>query len=162
MRELLLAPDEDESLLKKLGEVVAERVEEGHGEAVFDLGFENNGDTLGLSKAEWGLAYDRLARAAKLAHADCQTLLTRNVGDEAAVETKSKEKDCTGKIMVRRVPATVENVIETRIAVVGNGMSQDDRRHEPRTNALQSMPGKALCWESSSRGTSTTGVAELA
>jgi len=146
MRELLLTPDADESLLQKLSDVVAARIAEGHGETVFDLGFENNGDSLGMSKEEWDVAHERLVRAAKLARADCQTLLTRNVGGEAEVETKSREKDCTGKIMIRQVPATVENVIETRIAVVGNGMMAQDRGvSPPETNALQSMPGKAPC-----------------
>lgn len=123
MRQLLLEPDADGSLERKLADLLSERVAEGRGEAVFDLGFENNGDSLGMSKPEWDAAYDRLVRAAKLIRADCQVLLTRNVGGEADVAAKGKETDCTGKIMVRQVPATVENVIETRIAVVGNGRS---------------------------------------
>lgn len=39
----------------------------------------------------------------------------------AAAAAKNKRVECTGKVMVRRVPAKVEDVIETRIAVVGNG-----------------------------------------
>lgn len=49
--------------------------------------------------------------------------MTRNVGgpEEADVRNE-KEKGCVGKILIRQEPETVEDVIETRIAVVGNGM----------------------------------------
>ena len=54
--------------------------------------------------------------------ADCQVLMTRNVGGEEDVDPVSdKDKSCTGKIMIRQEPDTPEDVIETRIAVVGNG-----------------------------------------
>ncbi len=118
MRELLLSAD---GSLQKLADLISERLSEGHGETIFDLGFESHGDSMGLSKPEWDTALDRLARAAKLVHADCQVLLTRNVGGEVEVEAKGKEKDCTGKVLIRQQPGTVEEVIETRIAVVGNG-----------------------------------------
>ncbi len=134
MRELLLGPDADGSLERKLADLLGERVAEGHGETVFDLGFENNGDSLGLSKAEWDTAHARLVSAARLVRADCQVLLTRNVGGDAdVVEARGKETDCTGKIMIRQVPATVEDVIETRIAVVGNGTSPHHHHHSCRT-----------------------------
>jgi len=136
MRELLLGNEDD--MLGKLADMLDDRIREGNGEMVFDLGFENNGESLDLSKEEWDLAYERLTKAAKLVRADCQVLLTRNVGGEADVETKGKEKDCTGKIMIRQSPASVEDVIETRIAVVGNGSSaeaprsaRDGRIHSP-------------------------------
>ncbi len=124
MRDLLLGADNES--LQQLVNVLGERIHDGHGEVVFDLGFENNGDTLNLSKTEWDVAYGRLEKAAKLASADCQVLLTRNVGGDAEVGAKSKEVDCTGKIMVRQIPETVEEVIETRIAVVGNGRLSGD------------------------------------
>ncbi len=123
MRDLLLGGgDDDDVLLRQLADVVAERLDEGRGEVVFDLGFEHNGDSLGLSRAEWAVAYGRLQAAAAVARADCQLLLSRNVGGDADT-AKSKDADCTGKVMIRQVPATVEDVIETRIAVVGNGQS---------------------------------------
>jgi GTPase len=120
MRQLLLGTDNVESLIEKLADVLRERLDEGKGETVFDLGFENNGDSLGMSKEDWDVAFDRLMKALALASADYQILLTRNVGGEADVETKGKDKDCTGKLLIRRFPDAVEKVIETRIAVVGN------------------------------------------
>ncbi|KAI0405656.1 P-loop containing nucleoside triphosphate hydrolase protein [Xylaria palmicola] len=128
LRELLLPPaGHEETNQAKLAEHVAERLVEGHGEAMFDLGFENNGESMLLTLAEWDIALARLKEAAKKHHANCDILLTKNVGGEAEAgstaaggNTKGKYKDCTGKILIRQAPKTVEDVIETRIAVVGN------------------------------------------
>ncbi|KAI8625667.1 P-loop containing nucleoside triphosphate hydrolase protein [Xylariaceae sp. FL1651] len=124
LRELLLAPADDANQAQ-LAEHIAERLAQGHGEAVFDLGFENNGSSLRLNRAEWDSALARLKDVAKKQRADCDVLLTKNVCGEAEAESTAaggdnKDKDCTGKILIRRAPATVEEVIETRIAVVGN------------------------------------------
>lgn len=123
LKQLLLG--EDEESLQKLEEAVADRIVEGFGEAVFELGFEYSGESMQLSLEEWNRAYERLVGAAKKIRADCELLITKNVGgDKEAESTASKPgKDawCSGKILIRQVPARVEDVIETRIAVVGNG-----------------------------------------
>ncbi|KAG7290185.1 hypothetical protein NEMBOFW57_000183 [Staphylotrichum longicolle] len=119
LRELLLSPSGDDGALQKLVDVVEERLLEGHGETVFDIGFENNGECMKLTLDEWDVAYRRLAEAAKKLHADTQLLLTKNVGGELD-GTPTKDGDCSGKVMIRQAPGTVEEVIETRIAVVGN------------------------------------------
>ena len=108
--------------LTKLLNILELRVDEGHGETIFEVGFENNGDNMALTREEWELSIKRLKLAASKLRADCQVLLTKNVGGDAEAESSatSKEKDCSGKILIRQHPATVEEVIETRIAVVGN------------------------------------------
>ncbi|KAK0388353.1 hypothetical protein NLU13_4598 [Sarocladium strictum] len=122
LKQLLLATDED--ALYKLQTVVSERIEEGFGETVFEIGFENNGDSMKLSLDEWNKAYARLAEAAKGVSADCQLLLTKHVGGEveapSTADSQEKGKHCSGKVLVRRKPQNIEDVIETRIAVVGN------------------------------------------
>jgi GTPase len=119
LRELLLAPTSDSDSLQKLADILDQRLQEGHGEAVFEIGFENNGESMRLTRDEWDTAYKRLVQAAKKLGADCQLLLTKNVGGDLD-GTPTKDGDCSGKVMVRRAPKTVEEVIETRIAVVGN------------------------------------------
>lgn len=123
LRELFLA--EDETNFDKLVSIIEERLREGHAEAVFDIGFENNGESMGLTKPEWEKALSRLKMAAKKLRADCDVLLTKNIGGDQEAESvitgKDKDKDCSGKVLIRQAPATTENVIETRIAVVGNG-----------------------------------------
>lgn len=124
LKSLLLGSD-DESL-RKLESVIAGRLEEGHGEALFELGFETNGDSMGLTRGDWDVAYSRLIKCSKRLSADCDLLLTRNVGGEVEATSSmdpklNKNKDCSGKVLIRKIPATVEDVIEVRIAVVGNG-----------------------------------------
>lgn len=123
LRDLLLGRDPES--LERLGNVVSERIAEGMGETVFELGFENGGDSMHLTREQWDAAYQRLAGAAKSVRADCELLLTKNVGGdvEAASTAGQAAKDgtCSGKVLIRRVPPRAEDVIETRIAVVGNG-----------------------------------------
>ncbi|TVY38135.1 GTP-binding protein [Lachnellula subtilissima] len=120
LKELLLSNDGD--TLTKLVNLLESRIAEGHGETVFELGFESNGESMALTKDEWDVAIKRLKEAARKCRADCQMLLTKHVGGEAEAESAASEKetDCSGKIMIRQHPATVEGAIETRIAVVGN------------------------------------------
>ena len=112
-------------MLQKLQAIVSERIEEGFGETVFEVGFENSGESMQLGLDDWNKAYARLDEAAKGVRADCQLLLTKHVGgDKEAASTatsQEKVKHCSGKVLVRQKPQNIEDVIETRIAVVGNG-----------------------------------------
>ncbi|KAM0801223.1 GTP-binding protein [Usnea florida] len=122
LKDLLLASSDDAELtLQQLSEVLQKRILEGNGETLFDLGQEDNGESMAFSKEQWDFALDRIRRAAKILQAECQILMTRNVGGLEEAETvNEKEKSVTGKIMIRQEPETPEDVIETRIAVVGN------------------------------------------
>lgn len=123
LRDLLLGVGaEGEDTLQQLSNVIQSRILEGHGETLFDLGQEDNGESMSFSREQWDVALNRLRQATSILKADCRILMTRNVGGEEDVGLLSeKEKSSTGKIMIRQQPETVEDVIETRIAVVGNG-----------------------------------------
>ena len=125
LKQLLLDTSDDaESTLQQLTNLLQSRILEGHGETLFDLGQEDNGESMAFSKEQWDVALDRIRRAAGELKADCRILMTRNVGGSEEIESvNEKEKGSTGKIMIRQAPETVEDVIETRIAVVGNGMA---------------------------------------
>lgn len=100
------------------------RLLEGHGECLFDVGIEDNGDSMGFSKEEWDKALARLRSCASALNADVRLLMTRNTGGEEDVEgTNRKDKGVCGRFMIRKRPESVDDVIETRIAVVGNGRS---------------------------------------
>lgn len=78
---------------------------------------------MSLTKQEWDVAWTRLVEAAAKLRADCQLLLTHNVGGDVEAETTNEKNlgtDCSGKVLIRQKPLTIENGIETRIAVVGN------------------------------------------
>lgn len=119
LKSLLL--DSAEENVAALTEYLQVRLTEGHGETLFDLGLEDNGDSMNFSKEEWESALARLEQAAGSANADCRLLMTRNVGGEVEVGPATpKDTGACAKLMIRRKPETVDDVIETRIAVVGN------------------------------------------
>lgn len=124
LKEILLdTSDGSEVTLQQLSSLLQNRLLEGHGETLFDLGQEDNGESMAFSKEQWDVALDRIRRAANFLRAECRILLTRNVGGSEEAETvKENDKSCTGKLLIRQNPETIEDVIETRIAVVGNGM----------------------------------------
>lgn len=123
LKRMLLGSDDDS--LNQLTEVLTEHLAENYGESVFEIGYEPNGDSMKLSLEEWNHAYERLELAAKQVRSDCDLLLTKNVGGDkeaaSTAEKPPKDKSCSGKILIRQNPAKNEDVIETRIAVVGNG-----------------------------------------
>ena len=123
LKDLLLDTGDDaEVSLQQLSNLLQSRILEGHGETLFDLGQEDNGESMGLSKEQWDVALDRIRRAGRILKAECRVLMTRNVGGPVEVDTtNSKDKSSTGKLIIRQAPETIEDVIETRIAVVGNG-----------------------------------------
>jgi GTPase len=118
---VLLNKDDVDDSVKQLSKHIHGRLEEGHGECLFDLGLEDNGDTMGFNKEDWEFALKRIEDAATETDAECSVLMTRNVGGVGDVGPNGKDTSCSGKLMVRRKPASVDDVIETRIAVVGNG-----------------------------------------
>ncbi len=123
LKDLLLDAGNDvEVTLQQLRNLLQSRILEGHGETLFDLGQEDNGEPMGFSKEQWDVALDRIRRAGEILRAECRVLMTRNVAGTEEVDTaNSKDKSATGKLMIRQAPETIEDVIETRIAVVGNG-----------------------------------------
>jgi GTPase len=107
--------------LEQLSGLLQNRLDEGHGETLFDFGQEDNGETMGFDLAQWNTALGRLHETASKLKADVRVLLTHNVGGPEEGEGKNeKDKACTGKLLIRQHPSTPEEVIETRIAVVGN------------------------------------------
>ena len=107
--------------LGQLSGLIQARVDEGHGEALFDLGLEDSGDSMGFTKEQWELALKRTSEAASTIKAAVNVLLTYNVGGEQEAQKKdAKDAASHGKVLIRQTPDTAEEVIETRIAVVGN------------------------------------------
>ncbi|KAK1066179.1 hypothetical protein LTR74_007397 [Friedmanniomyces endolithicus] len=123
LKHLLLDDSEtkDDST-RQLQEIIHDRLDEGHGECLFDLGLEDNGDSQLLTQPEWNAARARLQDVLGKLKADLRTLMTKNVPDssvDVGNELK-KERGCMGKFLIRRKPMEMDDTIETRIAVVGN------------------------------------------
>ncbi|EAW13121.1 putative GTP binding protein (GTPBP1) [Aspergillus clavatus NRRL 1] len=122
LKDLLLGTgDETEGSLQLLASILQARIDEGHGETIFDLGLEDGGDSMGFDLAQWNTALQRLREAAETLPAHCRILLTHNVGGPEESKTKhDRLKDAWGKILIRQPVDTVEEMAEIRIAVVGN------------------------------------------
>ncbi|KAJ4351616.1 uncharacterized protein N0V89_006959 [Didymosphaeria variabile] len=121
LKTLLLHPAEDN--VDKLAEYIEGRLAEGHGEALFDLGLEDSGDSMAFSISDWESALRRVGEVCDKTKADYKLLMTRNVGADPELEVgprDAKDTGASGKLILRRRPESVDDVIETRIAVVGN------------------------------------------
>jgi GTPase len=116
-----LLTDPADANVPALVEHIKERLVEGHGEVLFDVGLEDNGDSMGFSKESWEFALERLDAACEQLKANYKMLMTRNVGGDVEVGPRdAKETGYSGKMILRQQPESVDDVIETRIAVVGN------------------------------------------
>ncbi|KAK6440560.1 hypothetical protein LTR95_003207 [Oleoguttula sp. CCFEE 5521] len=124
IRHLLLNDDAEtkEESIAQLRSLIEARLDEGHGECLFDVGLEDSGDSQNLSEAEWDAALARIRTLLEVLKADWKILMTKNVpGSTVDVGNETKrEKGCVGKVMIRRRPKDLDDTIETRIAVVGN------------------------------------------
>lgn len=120
LKTLLSDPAEDN--VAALAEHIKDRLAEGHGEVLFDVGLEDTGDSMGFTKDVWDAAVERIGTVCEQIKADYKMLLTRNVGGDIEVGPRdAKDTGCSGKMILRKRPESVDDVIETRIAVVGNG-----------------------------------------
>ena len=118
LKELLVDPAGNNRT--RLKELLASRMDEGRGETLFDIGIENNGESMGLTLDEYNGAMEAVTQAAKDLKAGVSVLLTKNTG--AATDVESASKDACAKAMVRRQPASIDELLEIRVAVVGNGL----------------------------------------
>ncbi|KAJ6184290.1 hypothetical protein N7519_005591 [Penicillium mononematosum] len=122
LKELLLGTsDAIEDSLQVLAGTLQTRIDEGHGETIFDLGLEDGGESMGFDLDQWKTALQRLREAAETIPAHCRVLLTYNVGGpEESPVTNDRVQGAWGKVLVRHHADNVEEMAELRIAVVGN------------------------------------------
>ncbi|KAJ5620162.1 GTP-binding protein 1 [Penicillium lagena] len=122
LKEHLLGTGENaEESLQVLAGILHNRIDEGQGETIFDLGLEDGGDSMSLDLAQWETALRRLREAAETIPAYCRILLTYNVGGEEESRVPHERiKGAWGKVLIRQHAENVEEMGEIRIAVVGN------------------------------------------
>ncbi|KAI8976847.1 P-loop containing nucleoside triphosphate hydrolase protein [Pilobolus umbonatus] len=90
--------------------MLVNRIEQGRGETLFELGWEEDGTCMHLSQEEYDQAVQTLSRISEQLNADCALIDESNTVE-------------TGKVaymMIRQCAAPVEDLLEIRIAVVGN------------------------------------------
>ncbi|KAJ5695907.1 hypothetical protein N7536_006319 [Penicillium majusculum] len=122
LKELLLGTsDAIEDSLQVLAATLQTRIDEGHGETIFDLGLEDGGESMGFDHDQWKIALQRLREAAETIPAHCRVLLAYNVGGpEESPVTNDRVQGAWGKVLIRHHIDNIEEMAELRIAVVGN------------------------------------------
>ncbi|KAJ5893439.1 GTP-binding protein 1 [Penicillium taxi] len=118
LKKVLL--DKTEANLQILANIIQLRIDEGHGDAIFDLGLDNGGKSMGFDLAEWEIALSHLREAAETIPAHCRLLITYNVGGPEESPAKKKLNGSCGTVLIRQVVKNMEEMAELRIAVVGN------------------------------------------
>lgn len=122
LKDLLLGTGENtEDSTQALAGIIQTRIDEGHGETIFDLGLEDGGDSMGFDLEQWNTALQRLREAAGMLPAHDRILLTHNVGGPEESKVKNDRIQGTwGKVLLRQPAESVEELAELRVAVVGN------------------------------------------
>lgn len=122
LKDLLLGTGENaDEDLQTLAGILQARIDEGHGETLFDLGLEDGGDSMGFDLGQWATALQRMREAAGTLPAHDRILVTYNVGGTEESQAKNERiKGSWGKVLLRQPVDSVEELAELRIAVVGN------------------------------------------
>ncbi|KAI5790140.1 P-loop containing nucleoside triphosphate hydrolase protein [Geopyxis carbonaria] len=116
LKEIILGQTDQSRL--ELKDILSNRIKEGRGETMFDIGLENNLESMKLTKEEYDIAFEAVNIVAKQMNAGVTVLLTRNTGAETDVE--SSDIDVNSKVLIRRKPDSIDELLEIRVAVVGN------------------------------------------
>ncbi|KAF9897146.1 hypothetical protein BX616_006105, partial [Lobosporangium transversale] len=125
LKEQLLNPTE--SHLESLQNLLAARIREGSGEALFEIGIEEDGAPMNLTETEYQTAFSTVRTAASAIGAEVAIMFEKNSGPSLPESTSGATGDSTdqstGKtsyVMIRKVPKSAEELLELRVAVVGN------------------------------------------
>lgn len=119
IRDLLLGPQEENG--PKLKELIASRLAEGRGETLFDVGIDNTTEeSMGFTKEEHDYAMKSIKSAAAQLKASITVLITHNLGIDG--EEPGDDKGASSMLLIRKQPESLEDLLEIRVAVVGNGI----------------------------------------
>ncbi|KAG0309499.1 hypothetical protein BGZ99_000856 [Dissophora globulifera] len=129
--------------MESLQTLLAARIREGSGEALFEIGIEEDGAPMNLTDPEYQTALATVRTAASAIGAEVAIMYEKTSGaspaapTSAAVEGKEKAAATaptiaepvndndqtafkTSYLMIRKKPKSVEELLELRVAVVGN------------------------------------------
>ncbi|KAI8365186.1 P-loop containing nucleoside triphosphate hydrolase protein [Radiomyces spectabilis] len=116
------ATPEDIEYIRSL---ISKRLEQGRGEALFEIGLEEDDSSMHLTKEQYQKCLTTLELVMVDLHADFAdvdeiNLLDQTDSQTTKMSTKSLEDGVIGHVMIRKRPKSVQDMLEIRIAVVGN------------------------------------------
>ncbi|KAF9152955.1 hypothetical protein BG015_004386 [Linnemannia schmuckeri] len=132
--------------IESLQTLLAARIREGSGETLFEIGVEEDGAPMKLSDAEYETALTTVKTAAAAVGAEVAIMYEKSAGLSAGApvvpESKDKDKETnvvavepslapttdvtdqptykSSYVMIRKTPKSVDELLELRVAVVGN------------------------------------------
>ncbi|KAJ2159736.1 hypothetical protein GGF46_002815 [Coemansia sp. RSA 552] len=131
LKQRLLAPSEDDMMF--LGAMLSSRLDDGRGEMVFETGKEEDGSSMDLEASDVDTVTATLAAVAQRPEVNAFVRLLNDskvsaTGGSAThareIVTKTSKAECTKTrvlhYLVRRQTTRVEEMLEVRVAVVGN------------------------------------------
>ncbi|KAG0076275.1 hypothetical protein BGZ90_008910 [Linnemannia elongata] len=144
LKEQFLNPTD--ANIESLQTLLAARIREGSGETLFEIGVEEDGAPMKLSDAEYETALTTVKTAAAAVGAEVAIMYEKNAGLSAGASIVPESKDKEDKdtaiaaepsiaptadvadqstykssyVMIRKTPKSVEELLELRVAVVGN------------------------------------------
>ncbi|KAF8926436.1 hypothetical protein BGZ58_011182 [Dissophora ornata] len=137
LKEQFLNPTE--SNIESLQTLLAARIREGSGETLFEIGVEEDGTPMNLTDAEYQTALATVRTAASAVDAEVAIMYEKNSGLSPSPSTQADHKENTDApvipeqttdgdqvifktsyAMIRKIPKSVEELLELRVAVVGN------------------------------------------
>ncbi|KAI9311181.1 P-loop containing nucleoside triphosphate hydrolase protein [Dichotomocladium elegans] len=161
--KLLEATGED---IHDLKELISARLTEGNGETLFEIGVEDDGNSMMFTEEEYQKVLLTMARVVSDLNAD-YAVVEKRVRDAGL----KKQQDIVANLMIRKRISAVEDLLEIRIAVVGNvstllgvltkGILDDGRgkarvnlfrhKHEIESGRTSSVGGEILGYDSKSQ-----------
>ncbi|KAG2195215.1 hypothetical protein INT46_010782 [Mucor plumbeus] len=178
LKEILLNPTQQD--IKHLTNLISTRIDQGRGETLFEIGLEEDGSSMNLSQDEYTKCIETIRIVTDKLQADFANIDELNTLDPTAKPSNSTTSD-TYHLMIRKRPQSVQDLLEIRVAVVGNvdagkstmlgvltkGVLDDGRgkarvnlfrhKHEIESGRTSSVGGEILGFDAMSRPIIHTG-----
>ncbi|KAI9495855.1 P-loop containing nucleoside triphosphate hydrolase protein [Zychaea mexicana] len=166
LKEKLIHATSDD--IQALEHLMSTRLDEGRGETLFEIGVEDDGEKMTLTDDEYQQALITVGKIVEKLDADFSTVEERGKHNQ-------QQQGILATLMIRRRLKTVEDLLEIRIAVVGNvdagkstllgvltkGILDDGRgkarvnlfrhKHEIESGRTSSVGGEILGFDSKSQ-----------
>ncbi|CAO3618334.1 unnamed protein product [Mucor fragilis] len=178
LKEILLNPTQQD--IDYLTNSISTRIDQGRGETLFEIGLEEDGSCMNLTQDEYNKCIETIRMVADKLQADFANIDELNTLDPTAKPANSTTSDVY-HLMIRKRPQSVQDLLEIRVAVVGNvdagkstmlgvltkGVLDDGRgkarvnlfrhKHEIESGRTSSVGGEILGFDATSRPILQTG-----
>ncbi|KAL9544721.1 hypothetical protein PS6_008607 [Mucor atramentarius] len=163
-----------------LTDSISTRIDQGRGETLFEIGLEEDGTSMNLTQDEYNACIKTIRTVTDKLGADFANIDELNTLDPTAKPANSSTSDVY-HLMIRKRPQSVQDLLEIRVAVVGNvdagkstmlgvltkGVLDDGRgkarvnlfrhKHEIESGRTSSVGGEILGFDATSRPILQTG-----